>query len=262
MWCPWCLGLFDIHRPPVGTAVALSVPRLPWQRCPELSGQDVPLPHIYFQGLAPAKQTPLGLAGPGLFRGTLCSPSTPSPSAQGPSRCFAQRLTTNQQATPAPDQCVLLLGLKALQGRKASRGVNGSGRQLFTPTSFPVHGEEPLLALAHPPTFFGGDVPPESNIHHQSWHMPANNLCACELASASSVQQCYRKIKSQTNGTISFWTMVFSLDTDDVNSVRSDILLRWLAHAIFASHILFLLLEKTRNHSALMVLGTASRKAN
>lgn len=39
----------------------------------------------------------------------------------------------------------------------------------------------------------------------------------CELMSTSSVQQHYRKIKSQINGTIVFWTSVFSRGTDYVN---------------------------------------------
>lgn len=88
------------------------------------------------------------------------------------------------------------------------------------------------------------------------------NLCVCELTSTSSVQQYYRKMKSQTNCMIAFWTTVFSLDKDDVNSVSGDVLVHWLAHTILSSHILFLLLEKTCNHNLLMMLGTASRKAS
>lgn len=112
--CPWCPCLFGIHGLPVCTAVAAAL----CLGCPGTVARSwwvgtFPLPYAYFGGLAPAKQTPLGLAGLGLAPGgegwcrphlAPLHPFTPSAGGGGwgPSRCLAQSLTANRQAAPAP----------------------------------------------------------------------------------------------------------------------------------------------------------------
>lgn len=124
-------------------------------------GQDFSLTLHSFSGpCPPAKETPLGLANQGSPTGagvayTLLPlhASFAWLGSTGPNHCLSQSLTTSQQATPALDQCLLQSGLTASQARTP----NEVSWELFTLSSFPVHREEPSLALA---------LPPSSNIHH------------------------------------------------------------------------------------------------
>lgn len=93
--------------------------------------------------------------------------------------------------------------------------------------------------------------------HDISWH-----IFACGLVSTSSVQQNCRKIKSQADGMVMFWTSVFALDRDDVNSASSDAWSVGLLTLCVPATFSFCYRERVCNHSVLRVISTISRKAN
>lgn len=194
------------------------VPGLPWRRGPELVGQDLSLTLRLFWGPCPCKANPAGAGRAGARpRGEGCC-RRPLPLAPlrpqrpwwrlGTQSLPRAELNSQSAGSVCPNRWVLRSGLTASPAGTANGGVG--------PASCPA---TPLPAR---PRDLGGRPLKITFTIVRVGRCHRLTSLACELLSASSVQQQhYRKIKSQTNGTIVFWTSVFSRGTDYVNSAVS-----------------------------------------